>query len=59
MSETDLRNIMDPDYCKDELGVTISNYALLRRRENGRMSSGHGRYWSRVYGGEFYVTSQW
>ena len=59
LSETDLRNLMDPDYCKKGLGLTISNYALVRRRENGRMISGHGRYWERVYGGEFYVTSQW
>ena len=59
LSETDLRNLMDTDYCKDDLGLRISNFSLLRRRENGRMISGHGRYWSRVYGGEFYVTSQW
>ena len=59
LSETDLRNLMDPDYCKDVLGLTISNYAVVRRRENGRMISGHRRYWAKVYGGEFYVTKEW
>ena len=59
LSETDLRNLMDTDYCKDVLGLRISNYSFLRRRENGRMFSGYSRYWERVYGGDFYVTSEW
>ena len=53
------RNLMDSDYCKDDLGLRISNLSLLRRVESGREISGHARYWERPYGGQFYVCSQW
>ena len=53
------RNLMDSDYCKDDLGLRISNLSFLRRVESGREISGHARYWERPYGGQFYVCSQW
>ena len=31
LSDSDLRNLMDPDYCKDVLGLRISSYSLPRR----------------------------
>ena len=58
LSEVDLSNLMDAEYCKKELGISM-NHALLRRQEEGRDVSGHSRYYKDVYGGRFYVCSQW
>lgn len=58
LSEFDLHNLMDVEYCKNDLGIAIS-HPLLRRQEEGRYISGHSRYYSRVYGGRFYVCSEW
>ena len=52
-------NLMNRNYCKNSLGLRISNLALLRRAEAGREVSGRSRYWKELYGGEFYVCSQW
>lgn len=54
-----IHNLMDPDYCKNVLGVKISNLALLRRVEDGRQISGRYRYWAKAYAGKFYVCSEW
>ena len=51
--------LMDRDYCRGSLGLQIGNLALLRRSEFGREVSGRSRYWKRLYGGQFYVCSQW
>ncbi len=59
LSESARRNLMDSDYCKDVLGLSISNLALLRPVDSGRFISGLSRYWTKVYGGQFYVVSQW
>ena len=59
LSESARRNLVDSDYCKDVLGLSISNLALLRRVDSGRSISGHSRYWAKAYGGQFYVVSQW
>ena len=53
---TDLRNLMDRDYCKNILRLKIGNFPLLRERTEGRTDN---RYWKEVYGGRFYVCSQW
>lgn len=58
LSEFDLYNLMDAEYCENELGIAIG-HPLLRRQEEGRHISGHSRYYSHVYGGRFYVCSQW
>ncbi len=55
----DRGNLMNRDYCKSSLGLRIGNLALLRRVEVGKEISGHSRYWKKLYGGEFYVCSQW
>ncbi len=59
LDETDLRNLMNSDYCKNRLGLQLGNLALLRRVESGREISGHARYWEKRHGGQFYVCSQW
>ena len=60
LDETDLRNLMDRDYCKGPLGLQIGSFPLLRRDADGRKSSdGRDRYYTRLYAGRFYVCSQW
>ena len=59
LDDTDIRNLLDRDHCKVNLGLQIGNHALLRRVEGGRKISGRDRYWKHEYAGEFYVCSQW
>lgn len=58
LDEDAIANLTDSDYCRRNLGLQIGNFALLRRRRDGRMIKGHGRYWNEVFG-EHYVVSQW
>ena len=44
---------------KNPLGLKIGNHALIRRVRDGTQVAGHGRYWTRPYGGRWYVCSQW
>ena len=59
LNDTDIRNLLNRDYCKNTLGLQIGNLALLRRMEAGRHISGHARYWMKLYGGRFYVCKEW
>ncbi len=59
LDDTDIRNLLNRDYCKTNLGLQIGNHALLRRVEDGRMINGRSRYWAKLYAGRFYVCSQW
>ena len=59
LTQSELDSLMESEYCKSELGLNIGNLPLLRRAQDGRDISGHGRYWKDVYGGGFYVCSQW
>ena len=59
LREADISNLMDAEYCKGVLGLSIANFALLRPRDAGHMVQGHARYWKHVYAGESYVCSQW
>ena len=59
LSEDDRRNLLDRDYCQGRLGLQLGGFALLRRREDGRIISGHGRYWQKVYAGRYFVTKEW
>ena len=59
LDDADVHNLMDSDYCKNVLGIEISNHALLRKVEHGRMVSGHSRYYAKIYADKFYVCSQW
>lgn len=54
-----IHNLMDSDYCKNVLGLNITNHSLLRRVEDGREISGRSRYWAKAYAGKFYVCSEW
>ena len=59
LNDVDLHNLMNQDYCKNTVGLQISNLALLRSTEARREISGHNRYWKKLYAGKFYVCSQW
>ena len=59
LSRRDLRNLMDSGYSKRELALKLGNHALLRRQEDGREINGHARYWKDIYGGQYYVCSEW
>ena len=59
LDDTDLRNLMDGKYCKNQLALNIGNHALLRKRQQGREVGSHDRYWAHLYAGRFYVCSQW
>ena len=59
LGERQVADLMDAEYCKNVLGLSLSNLALLRYRDQGRMIQRRARYWRRVYAGEFYVCSQW
>ena len=59
LGERQIANLMDAEYCKGVLGLSLSNFALLRYRDQGRMIQRRARYWKHVYAGEFYVCSQW
>ena len=58
LDDADRRHFVDPAYCKNELGLRIGNRPLLRRADDGRIITGHARYYADNYGG-FYVCSQW
>ena len=59
LEKKEIDSLMDAEHCKDELGLSLSNLALLRYRSQGRMIQGHGRYWAYVYADKFLVCSQW
>ncbi len=39
LNDVDQRNLMDAGYCKSNLYLRIGNFALLRRRENGKFTA--------------------
>ena len=62
LTETDIENLMDRDYCQKTLGLQLGGFPLLRRREAGRRGSGsdgHDRFYYKPYAGRFYLCSQW
>ena len=59
LSDTERSNLMDADYCKDGLGLTLSNLALLRDARDGRIINGYPRYWAKRYADRYYVCSEW
>lgn len=59
LSDSDRDKMLDNEQCKTELGLQIANHTLLRHRQEGKEIQGHSRYYSDVYGGEFYLCSQW
>lgn len=59
LGQEELEKMKNANYCRNLLGLNISNLPLLRDVRDGRDISGRSRYWRRTYGGRFYVTSQW
>ena len=62
LTETDIANLMDRDYTPKILGLQLTGFPLLRRRETGRRGSdsdGQSRFYANLYAGRFYVCSQW
>lgn len=62
LSDTDIRNLQDNDYCKNNLGLKINNLPLLRNTEAGTKGSdndNYNRYWVTPYNKRFYVCKEW
>jgi hypothetical protein len=59
LDAADEHNMLDKERCKKVLGLRIGNHSLLRLQKEGREVGGRGRYYATVYGGKFYVCSQW
>ena len=55
----DEHNMLDKERCKKVLGLRIGNYPLLRPQKDGREVGGRARYYQPIYGGKFYLCSQW
>ena len=55
----DEETIRHLEVAKNPFGLNISGHTLLRRVSEGRSIGQHNRYWKRVYGGRWYVCSQW
>lgn len=62
LDDSDIRNLLNRDYCQKALGFQLGGFPLLRRREVGRKGSDNDsqdRYYAKLYSGRFYVCSQW
>ena len=53
LGERQVADLMDAEYCKSVLGLSLSNFALLRHRDQGRIIQRRARFWGHVYAGEF------
>ncbi len=58
LDESDKRDLRNREFCKEDLGLKISSFALLRPVAEGPMMKGHARYYKDEYG-DYYVCSQW
>lgn len=59
LSDSDLRNLTDADFCRDELGLRLGGFSLLRPSDEGRSISGHDRYYEKLYAGRYLVSNNW
>ena len=59
LEESDLQNMMDSKFCKDELGLQLGGAPLLGREKEWMMVSGRARCWKKEKYGGFYVTDHW
>ena len=59
LTEEDLRNLQDRNYCRHKLELYTAGCSVLRPESEGRFISGWSRYWKSLYGGRFFVTSAW
>jgi hypothetical protein len=54
LPEEEIRNLMDDDYCKREIGLRISNFPLVKESREPVV-----RYWKDRFARKYYVCSQW
>ena len=59
LTDEDLLNLMQRDYCRSYLGLQLAGRELIRFQEEGRLVNGRSRYWQRLYAGQYYITSEW
>ena len=59
LDDADRRNMTDPKFCAEQMGLNLAGFALLRNAINGSQINGRGRYYVRPYGNRFLVCSQW
>lgn len=59
LTEEDIQDMKDPNYCTKVLGLKISNLSLLRDVGYGRQVSDHDRFYTRVYAGQYFVSNNW
>lgn len=59
LTDADLRNLEDGDYCRQSMGLRGLGVPFIRPIELGPQISGHNRYWTRPYGGRYLVSKEW
>ena len=59
LNEQQMGGLLSPEYCRDVLNLETGGFALLRKKGEGKNISGHPRYWSQVFAGQYYVTNNW
>ncbi len=62
LGDSDIRNLLNRDYCQNTLGFQLGGFPLLRRMEAGRKGSdndSHDRYYAHPYAGRFWVCNHW
>ena len=60
LSDAEMSDLQDNEYCKSRLGLQIGNFSLIRRIELGRKGNDgrRDRYYADRYG-DFYVCNDW
>ena len=59
LTESDRSKLMDRGYCRDQLGLGLGGFALLRHQGEGVEINGQARYWQRAYADRYLVTNNW
>ena len=59
LTESDHSKLMERSYCRDQLGLGLGGFALLRHQGEGVEINGQARYWQRAYADRYLVTNNW
>ena len=59
LTESDRSKLMERSYCRDQLGLGLGGFALLRHQGEGVEINGQARYWQRAYADRYLVTNNW
>ena len=59
LPESDRSKLMERSYCRDQLGLGLGGFALLRHQGEGVEINGQARYWQRAYADRYLVTNNW